>query len=115
MIRDSSEHLLTVINDILDFSKIEAGKLTRDYVPLPLRRVVEESVHLLAPTAHEKNLQLITLIDDKIPARLLGDPLRLKQILSNLIGNAIKFSQQGSIIVEATLLNRQQNKETHIG
>lgn len=111
-IRDSSEHLLTVINDILDFSKIEAGKLTLDYVPLPLRRVVEESVHILAPTAHEKNLQLITLIDDKIPARLLGDPLRLKQILSNLIGNAIKFSQQGSIIVEATLLNRQENQVT---
>src|SRR5690625_7971915 len=81
-------------------------------MPLPLRRMVEESVHILAPTAHEKNLQLITLIDDKIPARLLGDPLRLKQILSNLIGNAIKFSQQGSIIVEPTLLNRPENQLT---
>lgn len=111
-IRDSSEHLLTVINDILDFSKIEAGKLTLDYVPLPLRRVVEESVHILAPAAHEKNLQLIALIDDKIPARLLGDPLRLKQILSNLVSNAIKFSQRGSIVVEATLLSRQENQIT---
>ena len=111
-IRDSSEHLLTVINDILDFSKIEAGKLTLDYVPLPLRRVVEESVHILAPVAHEKNLQLITLIDDEIPTRLLGDPLRLKQVLSNLIGNAIKFSQKGNIVVEATLLSRQENQIT---
>jgi two-component system, NarL family, sensor histidine kinase BarA len=111
-IRDSSENLLTVINDILDFSKIEAGKLTLDYVPLPLRGVVEEAVHILAPDAHEKNLQLITLVDDNIPARLLGDPLRLKQVLSNLVSNAIKFSQKGNVIIEATLLSRQENQIT---
>ncbi|MDQ2075390.1 response regulator [Marinimicrobium sp. ABcell2] len=111
-IRDSSQNLLTVINDILDFSKIEAGKLTLDYVPLPLRRVVEEAVHIQAPDAHEKNLQLITLVDDKIPLRLLGDPLRLKQVLANLVSNAIKFSQKGNIVIHAALLSRQENQIT---
>lgn len=111
-IRDSSQNLLTVINDILDFSKIEAGKLTLEYVPLPLRQVVEDAVHILAPDAHEKHLQLITLIDDKIPLQLLGDPLRLKQVLSNLVSNAIKFSQQGNIVVQAVLLSKQENQIT---
>lgn len=111
-IRDSSQNLLTVINDILDFSKIEANKLTLEYVPLPLRQVVEDAVHILAPDAHEKDLQLVTLIDDKIPLQLLGDPLRLKQVLSNLVSNAIKFSQEGNIVVQAVLLSKQENQIT---
>ncbi len=111
-IRDSSENLLTVINDILDFSKIESGKLTLDYVPLPLRKVVEEAVHILAPDAHEKHLQLVTLLDDNLPLHLLGDPLRFKQVLTNLISNAIKFSQQGNIVVHAALINRQETQLT---
>lgn len=111
-IRDSSQNLLTVINDILDFSKIEANKLTLEYVPLPLRQVVEDAVHILAPDAHEKHLQLVTLIDDKIPLQLLGDPLRLKQVLSNLVSNAIKFSQEGNIVVQAVLLSKQENQIT---
>ncbi len=111
-IRDSSQNLLTVINDILVFSKIEANKLTLEYVPLPLRQVVEDAVHILAPDAHEKHLQLVTLIDDKIPLQLLGDPLRLKQVLSNLVSNAIKFSQEGNIVVQAVLLSKQENQIT---
>jgi len=111
-IRDSSQNLLTVINDILDFSKIESGKLTLEYVPLPLRRVVEEATHILAPDAHEKHLQLITQVDENLPLNLLGDPQRLKQVVTNLVSNAIKFSQQGNIVVHASLLARQENQVT---
>lgn len=111
-IRDSSQNLLTIINDILDFSKIEAGKLTLDYAPLPLRRVIEETLHILAPEAHEKHIQLITYIDPEIPASLLGDPLRLKQVLSNLISNAIKFSPKGNVIIDVELLTRQETQAT---
>lgn len=109
-IRDSSQHLLTVINSILDFSKIEAGKLTLDYVPLPLRRSIDEAIHILAPDAHEKNLQIIAYIDPEIPPNLLGDPLRFKQIITNLVSNAIKFSNKGNIIVDVVLLNRQESQ-----
>ena len=111
-IRDSSQHLLTVINSILDFSKIEAGKLTLDYVPLPLRRSIDEAIHILAPDAHEKNLQIITYIDPEIPANLLGDPLRFKQVITNLVSNAIKFSNKGNIIVDVVLLTRQESQAT---
>ncbi len=110
-IRDSAQNLLTVINGILDFSKIEAGKLTLDYAPLPLRQTIDETLHILAPDAHEKNLQLIAKIDSKIPAQLLGDSLRFKQVLSNLISNAIKFSEQGNILVQVSAIAQQ---ETHL-
>lgn len=110
-IRDSAQSLLTVINGILDFSKIEAGKLTLDYAPLPLRRTIDEALHLLAPDAHEKNLQLITQVDPQIPAQLLGDSLRFKQVLSNLISNAIKFSEYGTIRVMVSVIAQQ---ETHL-
>lgn len=109
-IRDSAQNLLTVINDILDFSKIEAGKLTLDYVPLPLRRVIEETLHLLAPDAHEKHIQLVTFIDPAIPTQLLGDPLRFKQIISNLINNAIKFSPKGNVILKVALQSQQKSQ-----
>lgn len=109
-IRDSSQSLLTIINDILDFSKIEAGKLTLEYIPLPLRRIVEETLHLLAPEAHEKHIQLITHIDPKTPAYLLGDPLRLKQVISNLISNAIKFSPKGNIVISVQALSRHETQ-----
>lgn len=109
-IRDSAQNLLTIINDILDFSKIEAGKLTLEYVPLPLRRVLEDALHILAPDAHEKHLQLITHIDPNVPASLLGDPLRLKQIISNLASNAIKFSQRGNIIIKVTLVSQKEKQ-----
>lgn len=110
-IRDSAQNLLTVINGILDFSKIEAGKLTLDYAPLPLRQTIDETLHILAPDAHEKNLQLIAKVDPRIPVQLLGDSLRFKQVLSNLISNAIKFSEQGNILVQVSTIAQQ---ETHL-
>ena len=110
-IRDSAQNLLTVINGILDFSKIEAGKLTLEYAPLPLRQTIDETLHILAPDAHEKNLQLIAQIDHDIPMQLLGDSLRFKQVLSNLVSNAIKFSEQGNIIIQVHTIARQ---ETHL-
>lgn len=111
-IRDSAQSLLTIISDILDFSKIEAGKLTLEYVPLNLRRVIEETLHILAPDAHEKNIQLITFIDPQIPASLLGDPLRFKQVIANLISNAIKFSPKGNVVIEIVLLARETSQAT---
>jgi len=109
-IRNSSQHLLTVINDILDFSKLESGKLTLDYAPLSLRTTLEEATTILAPGAHEKQLELITLIDPKVPLRLLGDALRLKQVVTNLVSNAIKFSHRGNIILGVTLLEQNETQ-----
>lgn len=110
-IRNSAENLLTVINGILDFSKLEAGKLTLEYAPLPLRQTVDETLHILAPDAHEKNLQLIAHVDSNIPGNLLGDSLRFKQVLSNLVNNAIKFSDYGNIVVR---VNTIASQETHL-
>ncbi|MFO1390374.1 response regulator [Cellvibrio sp.] len=110
-IRDSAQNLLTVINGILDFSKIEAGKLTLEYAPLPLRQTIDEALHMMAPDAHEKNLQLIAQVDPHIPTQLLGDSLRFKQVLSNLISNAIKFSEHGTIRIKVSAIAQQ---ETHL-
>lgn len=109
-ISHSSQGLLTVINDILDFSRIEAGKLNLDYSPLNLRQVIDEAIQAVAPAANTKQLQLISLFAPDTPQYLLGDPLRLKQILSNLLGNAIKFSKQGNIIVRTEILKCVDNK-----
>ncbi|MBQ0763371.1 ATP-binding protein [Marinobacter psychrophilus] len=102
-IRKSSEILLTIINDILDFSKIEAGKLTFDRVPFQLRDIVEEVMVMLAPAAHDKNLDLVNLVYNDVPNNLMGDPLRLKQIITNLLNNAIKFTHTGEVVLRASL------------
>jgi len=109
-IRDSAQNLLTVINGILDFSKIESGKLILDYAPLPIRKNLDEVLHMLAPDAHEKNLQLITYIEPLIPKNLLGDALRFKQVLSNLVSNAIKYSDAGNIVVDVSIAQRQETQ-----
>lgn len=109
-IRDSAQNLLTVINGILDFSKIESGKLTLDYAPLPIRQSIDEVLHILAPDAHEKNLELVNYIEPSIPKNLLGDALRFKQVLSNLVTNAIKYSNSGNIIVDVSVLQRQETQ-----
>ncbi len=98
-IETSSQGLLTIINDILDFSRIEAGRLMLDYIPLHLRQTIEQTLQILAPAANEKQLQLIPIIERDAPLYLMGDPLRLKQILTNLVSNAIKFSSKGNVIV----------------
>jgi signal transduction histidine kinase/CheY-like chemotaxis protein len=98
-IRSSGETLLTIINDILDFSKIEAGKLTIEAVPLDLRAIVEDAVVLLAERAYSKGLVLLADVDPSLPDRVRGDPTRLRQIVSNLVSNAVKFTATGEVVV----------------
>src|SRR5206468_9570292 len=91
--------LLTVINDILDFSKIEAGKLELDAVAFSLRETLGDTLHLLAFRAAQKGLELAGQVDADIPDELVGDPGRLRQIIINLVGNAIKFTERGEVVV----------------
>jgi CheY-like chemotaxis protein len=98
-VRDSADALLLLMNDILDFSKIEARKLDLDQIEFLFRDTVEDSLRLLAPRAHHKGLELACHIPPDLPDRLIGDPGRLRQIVMNLVGNAIKFTHQGEIVV----------------
>jgi two-component system sensor histidine kinase/response regulator len=100
MVKSSAESLMTVINDILDFSKIEAGKLELDPVNFSLRDVVEDMLKGLALRAHRKGLELGCEIHPDVPEHVIGDPGRLRQVLINLVGNAIKFTEHGEVIVE---------------
>lgn len=102
-IQKSATNLLSIINDILDFSKIEAGKLSLDRASMDLRECVEEALILMAPNAHEKALELVPMIYSDVPDKIIGDHLRLKQIITNLVNNAIKFTKQGSVIVRVML------------
>jgi two-component system, sensor histidine kinase and response regulator len=99
MVRASAESLLMIINDILDFSKIEAGRLDLDNVDFDLWDVVEDATKALALRAHEKGLELVCRIAPGVPRHVLGDSLRLRQILLNLLGNAIKFTDTGEVVV----------------
>lgn len=110
--RTSAESLLTVLNDILDFSKIEAGQLELESIDFDLRTTVEGVVYSLARRAEEKSLELFCLINHDIPFRLLGDPGRLRQILVNLIGNAIKFTHEGEVVVRCSLEERTNEEVT---
>ncbi|GJL58820.1 MAG: hypothetical protein NPIRA03_16770 [Nitrospirales bacterium] len=98
-IKDSGDALLTIINDILDFSKIESGKLTIETIDFDFRETVDAVIDLLGFQAQGKGLELMSLINPEIPTTVQGDPVRLRQILMNLIGNAIKFTAQGEIMV----------------
>jgi signal transduction histidine kinase/DNA-binding response OmpR family regulator len=99
-IRSSSDALLTIINDILDFSKIEAGKMEMELQPFDLRECVESAIDLLAFRASEKDLELGALIHKDAPPAILGDVTRLRQIIVNLLGNAVKFTERGEVIIE---------------
>jgi signal transduction histidine kinase/CheY-like chemotaxis protein/HPt (histidine-containing phosphotransfer) domain-containing protein len=99
-IKDSADSLLMIINDILDFSKIEAGKFTLEKIPFSPRDVMERFLAVLMVRVEEKGLKLIHKVDSAVPVCLIGDPGRLRQVLTNLIGNAIKFCQQGQITLE---------------
>ena len=103
----SGEALLSIINDILDFSKIEAGKLELESSAFDLHQMVEEVVELLAERAHKKGLELACLIHHDVPTALQGDSHRLRQILINLIGNAIKFTERGEVVIEVKQLEPQ--------
>jgi PAS domain S-box-containing protein len=101
-LRTSGESLLAIINDILDFSKIEAGQLKLNEFPFDLRSCVEEALDLLAPKAREKHLDLVHVVHDDLPSSLVGDDQRLRQVLLNLVGNAIKFTERGEVSLEVT-------------
>jgi signal transduction histidine kinase len=98
-IHGSADSLMTIINDILDFSKIESGRLDIEEHPFDLRTCIEQSLELLAPTAHEKKLDLAYELDDAIPPTVIGDVTRLRQILVNLVGNAVKFTAEGEVMI----------------
>ena len=99
LVRSSADSLLTVINDILDFSKIEAGKLELDPVSFQVRDLVTDTLRSLALKAHDKGLELACRIAPGLPESLIGDPARLRQVLLNLVGNAIKFTERGEVVV----------------
>jgi two-component system, sensor histidine kinase and response regulator len=119
----SGETLLTLINDILDFSKIEAGKLEFETIDFDLRTTLEETLELLAGPAGKKHLELVGLVSATVPTALQGDPGRLRQILMNLVGNAIKFTSVGEVVVHIQGLEetgetgtvRVEVKDTGIG
>jgi two-component system sensor histidine kinase/response regulator len=104
--RESAEALMTIIDDILDVSKIEARRLTLEHVVFAVRDTIEDSVRLLAPRADQKGLELSCRIAPDVPAKLAGDPGRLRQILLNLVGNAVKFTDTGEVGVEVTVAER---------
>jgi PAS domain S-box-containing protein len=118
-VRSSGETLLSIINDILDFSKIEAGKLEVETLDFDLYQAVEDVVQLMAPRAQAKKLELACRIDDRLPAAVRGDPYRFRQVLTNLIANAVKFTERGEVVVsvrvdEAGLLHASV-RDTGIG
>lgn len=100
IIQKSADALLKILNDILDFSKIEAGKLTIEPIPFDLRVSVEEVAHLFVEKAAEINIELILHYDSDTPTKVIGDPGRCRQILTNLVGNAVKFTEQGHVLID---------------
>ncbi len=110
-IRNSSYALLDIINDILDFSKMDAGKLEIEHIEFNLATIIENCLDLLTPRAREKNLPIDSSIDDSIPPVLIGDPGRIRQVLLNLIGNAIKFTTEGNILVRVMRLQTRGQRQ----
>ncbi len=110
-IRNSGEALLTIINDILDFSKIEAGKLDLEMQPFHLRECMESAMDLLALKAAESHIEMGCVIEPDVPAAIVGDMTRLRQIFVNLLSNAVKFTHRGEIFLEARLAERSSHSE----
>ncbi|MEZ8348471.1 two-component sensor histidine kinase BarA [Vibrio splendidus] len=108
-IERSANNLLSIINDILDFSKLEAGKLALENIPFEFQASLEEVVNLQATNAHEKGLELTLKIDPKVPPGVVGDPLRIQQILTNLVGNSIKFTERGNIDISVELRSQSED------
>jgi two-component system, sensor histidine kinase and response regulator len=102
-VKKSADALLSVINDILDFSKIEAGKLELEYSPFDVRESLGDTLNTLALRAHQKGLELACHIAPEVPETVIGDPVRLRQILINLVGNAIKFTDRGEVVVDVQM------------
>ncbi|HAT4008466.1 TPA: response regulator [Legionella pneumophila] len=109
-IKSSAQDLLSIINDILDFSKIDAGKLNLDCIPLDIRGCIDEVLFLASPNAHKKGIDLIPITDINVPKMVLGDPLRIKQIISNLVTNAVKFTDHGYVLIR-TKIEQETDKD----
>ncbi|MZI92511.1 two-component sensor histidine kinase BarA [Vibrio sp. CAIM 722] len=108
-IEKSANNLLNIINDILDFSKLEAGKLALENIPFEFQDTLEEVINLQATSAHEKGLEITLQVDSKIPAGVVGDPLRIQQILTNLMGNSIKFTERGNIDISVEMRSQRED------
>ena len=109
-IERSANNLLTIINDVLDFSKLEAGKLILEHIPFSLRETLDEVIVLLAPSAHEKGLELTLDVQNDVPEQVIGDSLRLQQVITNLLGNAVKFTETGNIDIRVELRNQLERQ-----
>ena len=110
-IESSANNLLAIINDILDFSKLDAGKMVIEHIPFTLRDAIEETLILLAPSAHKKYIELSSRVSSSIPDGIIGDAMRIKQVLLNLANNAIKFTEQGSVTID---IDYEQNDGKNI-
>jgi two-component system, NarL family, sensor histidine kinase BarA len=111
-IERSAANLLAIINDILDFSKLDAGKMVIEKIPFSMRETVEETITLLAPGAHKKNIELSLRIAPQIPDSLIGDAMRIKQVIINLASNAIKFTDKGCVNIDIDKADVDENKAT---
>ena len=114
IINNSAEALLTIINDILDFSKIEAGAFSLDPMPFDLKEAINDVAALLSSKAHEKNIELIINYSTKLTRNFIGDAGRIRQVLTNLIGNAIKFTDEGYVVIDVDITDAQQGGYSQI-
>jgi len=113
-IKGSADHLLQLLCDILDFSKLDAGKMVLEETPFDLRQAISSAVLILAPRADAKNLSLEVAVDADVPARLLGDASRIRQIILNIVGNALKFTDTGGVSIRAQTLSEEADR-VHLG
>ena len=111
-IRQSADALLNIINDILDFSKIEAGKMELEIIDIDLGKTLHDISQIMATKAQEKNIELVCLIEENVPNFLKGDPTRLRQIIINLSGNAIKFVEKGEVLLRVSFVEEKKNRIT---
>ncbi|SEM47987.1 hybrid sensor histidine kinase/response regulator [Halomonas caseinilytica] len=111
-VQRACDNLLMLVNDVLDFSKIEAGRLELEHRPLDMVALVDEVLGLQAPQAQQKDLQLLGLVYDDVPMELVGDPLRIRQVMTNLVHNAVKFTDRGEVIVRVSVEDTAQNQTT---
>ncbi|HSP59098.1 MAG TPA: ATP-binding protein [Halomonas sp.] len=109
-VQRACDNLLMLVNDVLDFSKLEAGRLELEHLPLDMVSLVDEVLGLQAPQAHQKRLALLGLVYDDVPATLTGDPLRIRQVLTNLVNNAIKFTERGEVLVRVMVEQAERGR-----